>query len=52
MMQDGAVLPRGRGRLLLALVALAALCVSQGADAQTRFMYLTRISDLVVVPYR
>ena len=40
MMQDGAVLPGGKERRLLALVALAVLCVSQGAGAQARFMYL------------
>ena len=38
---DPSVLPGRRGRLLLGLVALVALtCVPQGADAQTRFMYL------------
>ena len=31
---------RGRTGLLLALVVLAGLFVCQGADAQTRFMYL------------
>ena len=40
MRHNGAVGPGGQGRLLLALVAVAALCVSQGAGAQSRFMYL------------
>ena len=41
MTKGRALLPRGRGRLLLALIPLAALFVFQGADAQTRFMYLS-----------
>ena len=41
MTQDRALLPRRGRRLLLALVALAVLLVFQGADAQTRFMYLS-----------
>ena len=40
MMQDRAVLPGWRERLLLALVTVAALFVFEGAEAQTRFMYL------------
>ena len=40
MRHDGASSPRRSGRLRLALVALAVLCVFQTADAQTRFMYL------------
>ena len=40
MRHDGAGSPRSSGRLRLALVALAVLCVFQTADAQTRFMYL------------
>ena len=40
MRQDGALLPRWGGRLLLALVAVAAVFVTERVDAQTRFMYL------------
>ena len=41
MTRDGSVWPGGGGRLLCALVALAVLFVFRGADAQTRFMYLS-----------
>lgn len=38
--RDGAVVPRRIGRLLVALVLLAAVVGVQSADAQTRFMFL------------
>ena len=40
MNHDTTVLPGRSGQLLVALVALAAVSVSQSADAQTRFMFL------------